>query len=130
MANQAPMALTIALPFRGRGFKIHIIMATPPQKISAGLFETVSTHPHIANVYFTADGKYYFNAFTVAEKQKDGSTQNVLYARTKQVTNPVTGQTIGNTTTVGVPHTAITQTLTRAALLALTPEPPAPPKEN
>ena len=97
-------------------------MATPTRKISAELYETVLAHEHIKNVYFSKENKYYFNAFIVNEIQKDGSTKPVLYARTKNVTTPVPGKTIGDTTVVGIPGTAITETITRATILATKPE--------
>jgi hypothetical protein len=95
------------------------------RKITEALYNTVSAHKNIANVYFTKDNKYYYNAFTVNEKQKDGSTKPVLYARTKDITTPVQGQTLGETTTIGIPETAIVETISRADLLKMTPEPPA-----
>jgi len=94
------------------------------QTISAALYNTVSKNKNIQNIYFTASGAFYFNAFTVNEKQKDGSTKPVLFARTKEIKTAVPGQTLAAVTIAGVPQTAITETLTRAALLALKPEAP------
>jgi len=92
------------------------------QSISAELYNTVSAKKNIKNIYFTQSGAFYFNAFTVNEKQKDGSTKPVLYARTKDVKTPVPGQTLGEVIVVGIPETAITETITRTALLAMKPE--------
>ncbi len=105
-------------------------MATTTQKISAELYATVAAHKNIANVFFSKESKYYFNAFAVNEKQKDGSTKAVLYARTKDVTTPVTGQTIGATTVTGIPETIIVETISRADLLKMTPEAAVPAKSN
>ena len=94
------------------------------QTISTALYKAVSGKKNIQNVYFTKTGEFYFNAFTVNEKQKDGSTKPVLYARTKEIKTAVPGQTLATVTTVGVAETAITETITRAALLAMKPEAP------
>ena len=93
------------------------------QTISAALYNTVSKKAGIKNIYFTKSGDYYFNAFTVNELQKDGSTKPALYARTTELKKAVPGQTLGTVTVVGVPETAITETIARTALLAMKPEP-------